>query len=140
MAEEILTLLRCPTALIRNVSMIVANHMKFASVDRMRRATWLKMMDSPTFASEMELNRVDCASCHCKLDGYILMLDRYLELADAPAVPPLPVNGHDLVELGIPPGKELGNLLSLLKDEFLENRLKTREEMLEFVREKMRDA
>ena len=139
MAEDILTRLRCPAALIRNVSMIVANHMKFASVDRMRRATWLKMMDSPTFASEMELNRVDCASCHCKMDGYILMLDRYLELADAPAVPPLPVNGHDLVELGIPPGKGIGDLLSLLKDEFLENRLKTREEMLEFVRKKMRN-
>ena len=66
------------------------------------------------------------------------MLDRYLELADAPAVPPLPVNGNDLLELGIPSGREIGTLLSLLKDEFLENRLKTREEMLEFVRGKMR--
>ena len=66
------------------------------------------------------------------------MLDRYLELADAPAVPPLPVNGHDLLAVGVPPGQEIGDLLSLLKDEFLENRLKTREEMLEFVRGKMR--
>jgi len=60
------------------------------------------------------------------------MLDRYIELADKPAVPPLPVNGRDLIALGIPPGTGMGRLLALLKDEFLEKRLTTRDELLEF--------
>lgn len=61
MAESILTRLRCSASLVKNVSAAVANHMKFASVDRMKRSTWLKMIAAPTFPTDMELNRVDCA-------------------------------------------------------------------------------
>ena len=132
MAEEILTRLKCPSALTRNVAAAVANHMKFASVDKMKRSTWLKMIAAPTFSTDMELNRVDCASCHGKMEGYLLMLDRWRELADRPAIPPLPVNGRDLIALGLPPGPRLGRMLQILKEEFLENRLKTREELLIF--------
>ncbi len=132
MTSEILTRLKCPSALVKNCSSAVANHMKFASVDKMKRSTWLKMIAEPTFPTDMELNRVDCASCHGKMEGYLLMLDRWRELEGRPAVPPLPVNGRDLIEIGIFPGPEMGKILGLLKDEFLEGRLKTREELLDF--------
>ena len=138
MAEKILTRLKCPSALIRNVAAAVANHMKFASVDKMKRSTWLKMIAAPTFPTDMELNRVDCASCHGKMEGYLLMLDRWRELADRPALPPLPVNGRDLIALGVPPGPQLGRILQILKEEFLENRLKTREELLVFAENRIK--
>lgn len=132
MAKEILGRLKCSSARVENVSTAVANHMKFASVDRMRESTWRKMIAEPTFATEMELNRVDCISCHGKMGGYLLMLDRWRSLGDAPAVPPLPVDGHDLIRLGGKPGPELGRILAILRDEFLEGKRKTREELLKF--------
>lgn len=134
MAEAILTRLKCPSSLVKNCSAAVANHMKFASVDRMKRSTWLKMIAAPTFPTDMELNRVDCASCHGKMEGYLLMLDRWRELAGRPAVPPLPVNGGDLIAMGLSPGPQMGKILRILKEEFLEGRRKTRGDLLIFAR------
>ena len=136
MAIVILTRLKCPSALISTVAKSVAGHMRFAFVDKMKRSTWLKMIASPTFPTEMELNRIDCASCHGKMDGYLLMLDRWIALADKPAVPPLPVNGRDLIALGFKPGVELGLLLGELRDLFLEGHLATREALLKHAKEK----
>ena len=135
MAESILTRLRCSASLVKNVSAAVANHMKFASVDRMKRSTWLKMIAAPTFSTDMELNRVDCASCHGKMEGWLLMLDRWRALDGAPAVPPLPVNGSDLIALGYIPGPALGRMLNTLRDEFLEGRLPVRDALLAFAKE-----
>ncbi|HBJ95530.1 MAG TPA: phosphohydrolase [Lentisphaeria bacterium] len=135
MAESILTRLRCSASLVRNVSAAVANHMKFASVDRMKRSTWLKMIAAPTFPTDMELNRVDCASCHGKMEGWLLMLDRWRALDGAPAVPPLPVNGSDLIAVGYTPGPALGRMLNTLRDEFLEGRLTARDALLAFAKE-----
>lgn len=137
--RKILSRLKCSSALIEHVSSAVANHMKFASVDRMKRSTWRKMMAEPTFATDLELNRVDCVSCHGKMGGYLLMLDRWRELDGQPAVPPLPVGGRDLLALGLTPGPELGRLLNLLREEFLENRLKTREELLKFAGDQIKN-
>ena len=66
------------------------------------------------------------------------MLDRWRELADRPALPPLPVNGRDLNAQGVPPGPQLGRILQILKEEFLENRLKTREELLVFAENRIK--
>ena len=95
------------------------------------------MIGAPTFPTEMELNRVDCASCHGKMDGYLLMLDRWIALADKPALPPLPINGNDLIRLGFRPGVRLGLLLGELRDLFLEGVLTTREELLEHARREL---
>lgn len=135
MAESILTRLRCSASLVKNVSAAVANHMKFASVDRMKRSTWLKMIAAPTFPTDMELNRVDCASCHGKMEGWLLMLDRWRALDGALAVPPLPVNGSDLIALGYTPGPALGRMLNTLRDEFLEGRLPVQDALLAFAKE-----
>ena len=137
MSAAILSRLKGSSALIAAVKKCVAGHMRFAFVDRMKRSTWLKMIDSPTFPTEMELNRVDCASCHGKMDGYLLMLDRWIALADKPAVPPLPINGNDLIRLGFRPGVGLGLLLGELRDLFLEGTLPSREELLEYARKRL---
>lgn len=137
MSAVILSRLKCSSALITAVEKCVAGHMRFAFVDRMKRSTWLKMIGAPTFPTEMELNRVDCASCHGKMDGYLLMLDRWIALADKPALPPLPINGNDLIRLGFRPGVRLGLLLGELRDLFLEGVLTTREELLEHARREL---
>ncbi len=135
MSVAILKRLKCPAALISAVERCVAGHMRFAFVDRMKRSTWLKMIAAPTFPTEMELNRIDCASCHGKMDGYLQMLDRWTALENRPAVPPLPVNGNDLIRLGFRPGVELGLLLGELRDLFLDGTLTNREALLEYARE-----
>ncbi len=137
MSAAILSRFKCSSALIGTVEKCVAGHMRFAFVDQMKRSTWLKMIAAPTFPTEMELNRVDCASCHGKMDGYLLMLDRWIALADKPAVPPLPVNGNDLIRLGFRPGVRLGLLLGELRDLFLEGTLTTREALLGHARKQL---
>ena len=67
----------------------------------------------------------------------LLMLDRWIALADKPAVPPLPVNGNDLIRLGFRPGVRLGLLLGELRDLFLEGTLTTREALLGHARKQL---
>ena len=139
-SASVLSRLKCSSALISAVEKCVAGHMRFAFADRMKRSTWLKMIAAPTFPTEMELNRVDCASCHGKMDGYLLMLDRWIALADKPALPPLPINGNDLIRLGFRPGVRLGLLLGELRDLFLEGVLASREELLKYARKQLPSA
>ena len=63
------------------------------------------------------------------------MLDRWRALDGAPAVPPLPVNGSDLIALGYTPGPALGRMLNTLRDEFLEGRLPVQDALLAFAKE-----
>ncbi len=136
MSEAILRRLKLPGKTIEQVAKAVACHMKFAAVDKMKRATWLKMIYEPTFPTEMELHRVDCASCHGKLENYILMLDRLAELNHATSRPEPPkafLNGTDLKQYGIKPGPRMGEILSALRDAQLEGTVKSKEEALQFL-------
>ncbi len=136
MAREILLRLKAPSALVKNVELAVANHMRFAHVDKMRPAKWRRLLADPNFPLELELHRIDCMGCHGLLGNYLLLLDRMRELEEAgqDAVPQPLLTGKDLIELGVPPGPGMGKLLRHLNDLQLEGVIRTREDAIRTVK------
>jgi poly(A) polymerase len=56
-------------------------------------------------------------------------------LAQQPELKPPLVTGHDLIALGLKPGPALGALLAELREQQLQETLRTRDEALDWVRQ-----
>ena len=70
MTEAVMQRLRFSRAEIDATVEAVRQHMVFKDVPNMRVAKLKRFMARPTFADELELHRVDCASSHGMLDNY----------------------------------------------------------------------
>ena len=70
MAVRILTRLRCSGDMIRQVEALVANHLRFKDVRRMRESTLKRFLRLEHFEEHLELHRLDCLSSHRNLDNY----------------------------------------------------------------------
>jgi poly(A) polymerase len=130
MSSDILTRMHASRQLIDTVTQATKNHMKFADVLNMKNSTILNMIDAPTFPVELELHRLDCISSHRKLDCYLKLVDKLVELKDKPPVPPPLITGNDLLTLGIPEGPVIGRILKSVQEKTLNGEISTREEAL----------
>jgi hypothetical protein len=93
-----------------------------------------RFMARPTFADELELHRVDCASSHGMLDNYEFLQRKQEEFAHEPIIPPPLVRGDDLIALGMKPGPRFGEILEAVETRQLEGTLRDREEALAWVK------
>jgi len=135
MAEEILRRLRFSNDQVEAVVACVANHMAFKDAPHMRVSTLKRLLARPTFPEELELHRIDCTSSHGELDIHHFLVAKQSEFSKEEIKPKPLVTGHDLQELGIPPGPKMGEILHQLMDEQLEGKLKDREDALLRARE-----
>jgi len=133
MAEDILRRLRYPNHTISAVVPMVARHMQFMNVQKMRVAKLKRFMAEPTFAGELELHRVDCASSNGFTDNYEFLQAKALEFAAEPLIPPPLVSGIDLIKLGLRPGPHFKEILDVVQTEQLEGRILGREEALVYL-------
>ena len=134
MTEEIMERLRFSRAEIDATVEAVRQHMVFKDVPNMRVAKLKRFMARPTFADELELHRVDCASSHAMLDNYEFLLQKKEEFANEPIIPPPLIRGDDLIAMGLKPGPQFGEILEAVETRQLEGTLKDREEALTWVR------
>lgn len=88
MTEAILRRLRYPNDIIAAVVPMVARHMQFMAVQKMRTAKLKRFMSTPTFDLEMELHRVDCGSSNGFTDNYDFVQAKAAEFAAEPLIPP----------------------------------------------------
>jgi poly(A) polymerase len=139
-ADAILRRLRFSNDEREQILACVDNHMTFKDVTQMRRATLRRLLARPTFAEEMELHRIDCQSSHRDLGNYEFLKAKQAEFAAIPPKPPPLISGHDLIALGMTPGPSLGKLLREVEEQQLEDKLRTREEALEFARSRLRET
>jgi len=109
----------------------VGNHMRFAHVSQMRQAKLKRLLASDNLSLQLELHRIDCISCHAKMDQYVFLLDKLNEDENAPTLPEPLINGNDLIHLQVSPGPEIGKILKKISDMQLEGELTTKEEALE---------
>ena len=100
----------------------------------MRLAKLKRFMARPTFAEELELHRVDCASSHRMMGNYEFLLGKREEFANEPIIPPPLVTGDDLIALGLKPGPKFGEILEAVETRQLEGALKDRPQALEWVK------
>ena len=135
MAGEILRRLRFSNEEIEAVVACIANHMAFKDAPQMRVSTLKRLLARPTFSEELELHRIDCTSSHGELDIHRFLLGKQAEFSQEEIRPRPLITGHDLKELGLPPGPKMGELLNRLMDEQLEGRIRDRAEALVRARE-----
>jgi len=125
MAEKILERLRFPKKQIDEIVACVLHHMQFKDVKQMRKATLRRLLLRETFPLELELHRLDCLGSHGDLEFYNFLREQAAELKKQPAIRPPLLTGKDLIALGMKPGKELGALLTEIREQQLGDELKT---------------
>ena len=135
MSEEILRRMKYSNEMISDVRVMVANHMKFMHVMDMRISKLKRFMSRDTFAHEMELHRVDCASSNGIMENYNFVMKKRDEFANQPLIPDPLVKGKDLMDLGFKPSPEFKKILTAVQNEQLEGRLDSSEEAVAWVRE-----
>lgn len=119
------------------IAFMVGNHMRFIDVKSMRRATLRRLVGAPTFLSEMELHRLDCASSHGDLENHEYLMEFRQKMDSEPVLPEPWVNGRDIIALGIPEGPDVGVWRKKAYDAQLEGTVADREALLEWLRLEM---
>ena len=135
MAEEMMRRLRFSNDDIQAVVACIANHMAFKDAPQMRVSTLKRLLARPTFSEELELHRVDCTASHGELDIHRFLVAKQTEFSQEEIKPKAWVTGHDLQDLGLPPGPKMGEILHQLMDEQLEGKLPDRDAALARARE-----
>jgi poly(A) polymerase len=134
MAEVILRRLKLPVREIKHIVTAIDHHMRFKDVQKMNKSTLRKLMGSETFDLELELHRIDCSGSHGLLDNYYFLLNKADEMKNEPILPGRWVTGKDLLELDVPPGPHMGDLIRLAYDAQLEGRFDSRDALLDWLK------
>jgi poly(A) polymerase len=134
-AHSLLTRLRFSNEVIEGVEALIANHMKFMEVSRMRESTLKRFMRQRDFEEHMQLHRLDCLSSHGDLENYGFVRRKQQEAPPEQLKPPPLLTGRELIAAGYRPGPMFGVVLSEIEDAQLEGRISTAEEALKMARE-----
>lgn len=134
MADEITRRLRFSNDEREKIVRYIENHLKFMDVQEMRTAKLKRFMQSDTFLEELELHRVDCLASHGKLDNWEFCKKKLEEYSKEEIKPEPIISGDDLIILGYKPGPLFKEILIKSGDLQLENKIKTKEEALTWVK------
>ena len=126
--------LRIPKAQASRIRELVANHMRFMHVEKMRESRLKRFLREPYFEELLELHRVDCLASHGNLRTHEFCARKLGDLHEEALRPPRLLDGHELMAMGYPPGPKLGEILLAVEDEQLEGRISTGEEARDFAR------
>jgi poly(A) polymerase len=134
MAAEICRRFRLSNEDTDQVLSLVANHMRFADVTRMKESTLKRFFRLPKFDEQLELHRLDCMSSHRDLGLYEFAKEKFFSLP-AEQIRPIPlITGNDLITAGYKPGPLFKELLTAVEDAQLEGAISTREEAMGLVK------
>ena len=135
LARGILNRLRFSRDIAEQVEALIANHMKFKDVPRMKESTLKRFLRMPEFQEHLELHRLDVMSSNRRLESYDFVKRKLQEFPDEHLKPPRLLTGADLVAAGYQPGPRFSEILAAVEDAQLEGRIHTAGEALELVRE-----
>lgn len=134
MAEEICRRFRLSNEDTEQVLSLVANHMRFGDVMKMKDSTLKRFFRLPKFDEQLELHRLDCSSSHRDLSLYDFAKEKFHTLP-AEQIRPTPlITGADLIAAGYQPGPQFKELLTVVEDAQLDGSISTKEEAMGLVR------
>ena len=133
MSRAILSRLRCSRETSEQVESLVAHHMHFKDVGRMKESTLKRLMRLPHFDEHLELHRLDCLASRGNLETYDLVKRKFEEMTAEELKPAPLITGADLIAAGYHPGPRFAEILSAVEDAQLEHRLSTPAEALDWV-------
>ncbi len=134
MAHTILGRLRYSRDEMEQVEALVANHMKFKDLPRMKDSTLKRFLRMPAFDEHLELHRLDVLASNKRLESYLLAKSKLAEFSEEHLKPERLLTGADLIALGYHPGPRFTQILTAVEDAQLEGRILSRGGALEFVR------
>ncbi len=133
MAEAICRRLRMSNEDTEQIAALVANHLRFADVLKMKESTLKRFLRLSKFEEHMQVHRMDCLSSHGDLTLYDFVRKK-LDETPAGEIRPKPlITGKDLIAAGYQPGPKFREILSAVEDLQLEGKLTNRREAMEFV-------
>jgi len=138
MAEEICGRFRLSNQETEQVSALVANHMRFGDVERMKDSTFKRFVRMPQFDEHLELHRLDCMGSHRGLELYEFTREKLRNLPPEQIRPQPLITGDDLIAAGLQPGPLFKELLAEVEDAQLDGTILTKEEALDLVRERIK--
>jgi len=133
MAEAICRRLRFSNGDIEQIMALVANHMRFKDVTRMKTSTLKRFARLERFPEHLELHKLDCLSSHGSLDAYNFVQKFLAETPPEEVRPARLISGEDLKSLGFRPGPSFKGILEAIEEAQLSGQIATREEALAFV-------
>jgi len=113
---------------------LVADHMKFGAVRKMRPAKLKRFLRQEKFPLLLELHRLDCLGSHRDLDLHHFCLEQLAKIPEEELKPEPLLTGHDLIRMGYTPGPVFSRILTRVEDAQLEGKLQTHEDALAFVK------
>ena len=133
MAEALCRRLRFSGDETEQIAGLVANHMRFAHVGAMRKATLKRFVRLPNFDEHLELHRLDCLASHRHLDAYEFVRSFLRETPPELVRPERLLTWDHLLAMGYPPGPQFTEILRAVEDAQLDGQITTSEEAREYV-------
>ena len=133
MAHEICARLHFSNDDTEQVEALVANHMRFKDVERMKDSTLKRFLRLSQFDEHMELHRMDCLASHGGLDLYDFVAEKLRTTLPEEIRPEPLMTGRELIELGYAPGPRFKEILAAVEDAQLEGRVQSTEQAVEMV-------
>jgi len=127
MTEEILARLKFANDEVAQISSLVANHMKFKDIKKMRLSTLKRFLRLPHFEQHLELHRLDCLSSNRKTEFYNYAQSKLAEFGHEQLRPPSLISGTDLIAAGYKPGPKFKQALAAVETAQLEGEIKSKE-------------
>jgi putative nucleotidyltransferase with HDIG domain len=134
MAEDICRRFRLSNDQTEQVCALVANHMRFGDVRRMKDSTLKRFFRLPRFEEHLELHRLDCMGSHRGLELYDFARQKLRSMPAAQIRPKPLITGDDLIAAGYTPGPQFKDLLTAAEDAQLDGSVTTKEEALALVK------
>jgi len=136
MAAAICKRLRCPRKVIQRVRHLVADHMRFKDVEKMRDSTLKRFLRSDNFDELLELYRLDCLASHGDLDAWEFCRHKLDELGAEQIRPEPLLRGQDLIRMGYAPGPRFSQILTAVENAQLDGNISTPEQAQQLVRDR----
>ncbi|MCR4695580.1 MAG: CCA tRNA nucleotidyltransferase [Pseudobutyrivibrio sp.] len=129
MAKDFLRRLKFDNDTIDKVQVLVRNHDERPEISQRNVRRMIIRVGQDNFCNLLAVKRADAlaqsdyhrAEKMAYIDGLQAMYETILAQGDCLAIKDLKVSGKDLIELGIPQGKKIGEILQILFDEAVEN-------------------
>lgn len=138
MAAAIAQRLRLANAEAALVETMVAEHMKWPELPRMRASTRKRFLRQPSIEAQLTLLRLDCAASHGDLSLYELARQLLRDMKPDELRPPRLLTGDDLIAMGYAPGPRFREILEAVEDAQLEGALADPAAAQRFVGERFR--
>ena len=136
MAAAIMRRMRRSRFVQEQVAYLVRNHLRLCMAPRMRPSTLKRMLAEDGFDELLELSRLDALASSSYMGFYHYCQRALNDMGGEEIRPPRLLGGDDLIAMGFAPGPRFKTILKDVEDHQLDGVLRSRDEALEFVRQR----